>query len=214
MKMRSRRSPFGRRPPTRTAKRRILIICEGRKTEAEYFRNIRSVFRNSLIEIELDRGGGVPKSLVERAVARKREAEHLARSQRDAFLSYDEVWCVFDVDRHPNLPEAKQQATHNGISLAISNPCFELWALLHLQEHSSHAEGKTIFQLLKRRFPGYQKVLPFDQIHPGYDLAVERAKILEQRRREADDVGGNPSTGVYKLTETIRQGGKPFVPRE
>jgi hypothetical protein len=30
------------------------------------------------------------------------------------------VWCVFDVDIHPNLPEAKQQARDNGLSLAIS----------------------------------------------------------------------------------------------
>jgi hypothetical protein len=53
----------------------------------------------------------------------------------------DEVWCVFDVDEHPKLAEARDQANANGIQLAVSNPCFELWLLLHFQEHRAHAGG-------------------------------------------------------------------------
>jgi hypothetical protein len=44
----------------------------------------------------------------------------------------DEFWCVFDVEwprNHPGLLEAVQQAQANGIYLAISNPCFELWLM-------------------------------------------------------------------------------------
>jgi hypothetical protein len=36
------------------------------------------------------------------------------------------VWCVFDIDEHPVIPEAKDQAPANRIELTISNPYFEL----------------------------------------------------------------------------------------
>lgn len=212
--MRRRRHDLRRNSPNREPKKRILIVCEGIRTEASYFSDLRAAFRNPLIDIEIDSKGGVPKTLVERAVAHKKAAERDAHSKRDDFLRYDEVWCVFDVDEHPNILDAQQQARDNKINLAISNPCFELWALIHLQEHSTHEERDVIAHLLRAHFPSYRKVLPFNQIHSGYHQAVRRARNLEQRRREADDVGGNPSTGVYRLTETIREGGKPIVPKE
>jgi len=196
-----------RRPPRREPKRRILVLCEGGVTEAGYFKNLRSEHRNQLVDVEIDPQGGVPKTLVERAAARKKEAEREARSQRDDFLRYDEVWCVFDVDEHPHLPDAQQQARDNGIELAVSNPCFELWALLHFQDHSAFVERRRLRGMLKRHLPGYDKALPYERLRPGYTQAVQRATDLDRRREEAGVVGGNPSTGVYRLTEKIRLGG-------
>ncbi len=88
--------------------------------------------------------GGTPKTLVERAVEIKTTAEKAARSGKDENLKYDSVWCVFDVDEHPYLAEAQQQARDNGISVAVSNPCFELWALLHFQEQRGHIERHEV----------------------------------------------------------------------
>lgn len=198
---------LGRRPPRREPKRRILIVCEGRVTEAGYFKDLRRAFRNPLVEVEIDDQKGVPKTLVERAAVRKKAAERDAKSQRDEFLSYDEVWCVFDVDEHPHLSDAQQQARDNGIDLAVSNPCFELWALLHFQDHSAFVERKRLRGMLKRHLPGYDKALPYESLRPGYAQAIQRATDLDRRREEANDVGGNPSTGVYRLTEKIRLGG-------
>lgn len=38
---------------------------------------------------------------------------------------------------HPGLTDAIEQARQNGIWLAISNPCFELWLVLHFQDQSA-----------------------------------------------------------------------------
>lgn len=198
---------FRRRPPRREPKRRILVICEGTVTEAGYLKEIRSLFRNLLVEIEIDDEGGVPKTLVERAAVRKKAAEREAKGQRDEFLRYDMVWCVFDVDEHPHLLDARQQARDNGIDLAVSNPCFELWALLHFQDQTAYLERAEARRRLKEHVPGYDKALPFKRLHPMYSEAVKRARNLDRRREEAQDSGGNPSTGVYKLTELIREGG-------
>jgi hypothetical protein len=72
----------------------------------------------------------------------------------------EEVWCVFDIDEHPLIPEAKDQARANGIEMAISNPCFELWALLHFQDQRAHIEQGKVQQSRRQRMPGYEKRVP------------------------------------------------------
>jgi len=160
-----------------------------------------------VVEVKVEPAGPTPKQLVERAVKMKKAAERDARAFRDSFLLYDEVWCVLDIDQHPRLPDARQQAKANGISLAISNPCFELWALLHFQEQSGYLQGRTARARLKKHMPRYDKVLPFESLDPHYLIAVGRAQELDRRCEEAGCPGGNPSTGVYRLTERIRESG-------
>jgi hypothetical protein len=105
-----------RRRPLRQPKPRFLIVCEGTVTEPRYFSDVRHIER-SLIDLQIE-PGGTPKTLVERAVERKREADGKARKLKDDNQRYEEVWCVFDIDEHPLIPEAKDQARANGIELA------------------------------------------------------------------------------------------------
>lgn len=114
------------------------------------------------------------------------------------------MWCVFDVDEHPHIPDAKQQARDNGILLAISNPCFELWALLHFQDQTAHIERRDAYRLVCEHIAEYVKELPFEKLQPGYADAVKRAIALEKRHEAAMmDRGSNPSTGVYMLLQSI-----------
>jgi hypothetical protein len=200
-------SELRRRKPSREPRPRILIVCEGRRTEPSYFRALRVQFR-AVVELEVEPGETTPRKLVRRAMAMKQEAEFDARSQGDRFLRYDEVWCVFDIDEHPYLADASQQAQAHGIGLAISNPCFELWALLHFQEQSAFIRGKAARDRLKKHLPDYQKILPFELLEPHYAAAVSRARELDRRCEAAGCPGGNPSTGVYRLTERIREGSR------
>jgi hypothetical protein len=197
-----RRSPFG------GLRRHILIVCEGKVTEVGYFEACRLAFRNASVKVDIDRRDGAPRTLVQRAIRLRKEAEIRAVKRGDDFFRYDEVWCVFDVDDRPDLAPLRQEAEQNGISLAISNPCFELWALLHFQGHTSHIERQALTGLLRRRLPDYQKALPFERIHSGYAQAVQRAAALDRHWEDTEDPGGNPSTGVYRLTERIREGGR------
>lgn len=194
-----------RRPPWREVKPRILVVCEGTVTEPRYFEDLRRKERAALVEIVIDGDGGEPKTLVERAVERKKQAERDAERYRDDNRRFDAVWCVFDVDEHPRLADARQQARDNGIELAVSNPCFELWALLHLQEQNAHVSRHQTRQRLKKHLRAYDKELPFEQIDAHYQQAVRRAEALDKRHQEIDEPGTNPSTGVYRLTERIRR---------
>lgn len=148
--------------------------------------------------------GGTPKTLVERAAELKREANRKANSRNDVNSRYDEVWCVFDIDEHPFVPDAKQQAQQHQIKVAISNPCFELWVLLHFQDQQAHIERGAVQHLCRQYLPGYSKRLPYEQLAPLYDQARRRAGDLAAWQATRGGEGSNPSTAVYKLTERIK----------
>lgn len=148
----------------------------------------------------------MPRTVVEVAIRLKDEADQEARRQRDENLRWDEVWGVFDVDAHPKLGEAKQLAKDHFINLAISNPCFELWALLHFQDQRAHIERQKVRAALQRHMPGYDKTLDFPRMHPTYDDARRRAVQLTLEAERHDASERNPTTGVPRLTELIRTG--------
>jgi hypothetical protein len=195
-----------RRPPFREPLPRILIVCEGTSTEPAYFRETRHLER---IPVELAfRPGGVPKTLVERAVALKRRANQAAKQNKDSNQNYDHIWCVFDVDEHPYLPESRQQAKDNQIEIAVSNPCFELWALLHFRDQSARIERVALHSECKKFIPGYVKKLPASKLLPLYGDALRRDQELDTWQRSRGSDGANPSTGVYRLTEQIKSHGR------
>jgi hypothetical protein len=210
-----RSKPLRRGTPKREPRQRLLVLCEGKITEPTYFRAFRHEHKSHLVDVEVVPECGVPKSLVELAVEQKKRAEKEARRRGDPYLKYDEVWCVFDTDEHPNLLEAKQQAKDNGLKLAISNPCFELWVLLHFQDQRAHQDRAWIQAACRRHLPDFVKQVPYDRVQPSYAEAVARAKALVKWQAEQDRPGGNPCTAVHELTERIAELGKdPFLNRK
>ncbi len=197
-----------RRKPRVERRDRVLIVCEGRATEPDYFRSLRHELRAGPIVIRINDESGVPKTVVERAVQLKKDAERDAKRERDANLRFDEVWCVFDVDTHPNLPAALQQADANGIYVALSNPCFELWILLHFENHRAHIDSKAAGRACRKHLPKYQKHITYAELKAEYPSAVDRAMALEAWQKSRDNSGGNPSTSVHTLTERLRGLGK------
>ena len=202
---RHRKRPPGRRPPHREPGRRVLVVCEGVVTEREYLRGFQRWCRNPLVDVEIAREHGVPRTVVEVAKRLKHAAERDARSQKDAFLAYDSVWCVIDVDEHPKLDEALDMARANGVEVALSNPCFELWLRLHFRESPGMRDRKAAQRMTGEFLPGYDKHLSFDALQGGYEDAVRRAERLDTLAAEAGEPGRNPTTGVYRLTEEIRR---------
>lgn len=197
-----RRDSLRRRRPTRSPKLRFLVVCEGEVTEPRYFRQLRHLLK-SLIDLEILPGGD-PKILVERAVLKRSEADKAASQKHDSYLAYDQVWCVCDVDEHPRLNDALQQARDNGIDAAVSNPCFELWALLHFQDQTAHIERGAVQHLCREHMPGYKKELPCETLLKRHPEAAERAIRLDQSHKTLGTPGGNPSTGVYRLVAMIK----------
>ncbi len=95
-------------------------------------------------------------------------------------------------------------ARDNGIRLAISNPCFELWLLLHFRESPGMQDRARMKAMLTKHVPGYDKHVEYATYSAGYTQAVKRAERMDKAAEQAHESGRNPTTGVYKLTESIR----------
>jgi hypothetical protein len=148
--------------------------------------------RNSTVKVSIPREHGDPRRLVE--IAKGMGAEE-----------FDEIWCVFDRDQHERFHEAIQMARDNGFELAVSNPDFELWLLLHFRESPGARHRDDLRRLLRdEHLPGYDKKLDFDKLAPGVPAATRRAERLA---RDAHDLGDdpfkNPTTGFYRLTNSM-----------
>ena len=104
------------------------------RTEDGYLLPLRRGLRDHVL-ITVDTRGGAPPTLVERAIAAKQETQRDAARGRGR--AYDEVWCTSDRDIHPNVPEVLDLAGRNGVDVVMSNPCIELWFVLHFEDQTA-----------------------------------------------------------------------------
>lgn len=198
-----------RRPhKPRERKKRFLIFCEGRETEPSYLSGLIKFLRSPLIEIEIGDQQGDPKGLVELAKARRNEARKSAKHAKDDSLLFDEVWCVFDVDEHTRLLDAIQQARALSIKLAISNPCFELWLLIHFQDQWAYIERGQARSAVKKCMPGYDKTVDYSLIAGRGAAALDRAEKMEARGVSAGEKHVNPSSGMWHLVTDLCEDAK------
>ena len=204
---RNRERKPGRRVPFRKARPLILIVCEGEITEPEYLKGFTNAVRNPLVDIRIAPEHGVPKTLVDTAKRHKKDAEKRGEREKDENLKFDEVWVVFDFDEHPKIPDSMQMARDNDIEVAMSNPSFELWLLLHFRDSPGMKDRKVVLALLKKFIDGYDKHVNYADYADGYSQAVERSARLDKLALKSGQSGCNPTAGVYRLTESIRIGG-------
>lgn len=190
-----------RRAPRTDERKRYVVFCEGRVTEPGYLvalERYHRVTRNFVFDIH--EGVGPPRTLVERAKQAKTEAGTVAADT--------EYWCVFDVEApepHPGLQDAVVMARDNGIRVAVSNPCFELWLILHYADRTAWLTTATA-ESLRSQYDGStgKGINGEDYVQHRMD-AVGRAKNLKSRHegdmtRFPDD---NPSSGMFKLVEAV-----------
>lgn len=205
-----RRTP-GRRPPGKA----ILIVTEGAVTEPLYFTSLRSEYKLSVIDVAIVGEGASPITVVDRAITlreeRTREVRRALRRGELAELAFDEVWCVFDVEvSHENasLARAIDRAVDRQINLAVSNPAFEFWLLLHFTDTTrSFRNADEVRRVLKDYDPVYEKNEDcFPRLRAHTTDAIARAERI--LRGAADNTFPHPSTTVYKLVQVIQGMGR------
>jgi hypothetical protein len=201
--VRGSKPPF-RQVTARAQRREILAFVEGRETEERYLTHWARRHRDRvLVTIDPFRGG--PLQLVEHAVEAKKRDERDAKRGRGK--PYDEIWCVFDIDEHPNIESARSLAERNDIALAVSNPCIELWFLLHFAERFAYLDRYEA-QRLARAHLGAGKVLhegALETLTVRIEDATRRAQKLEEKHEgDGSPLGANPGSGMWRLVDRIR----------
>ena len=147
-------------------------------------------------------------------VARAREEVNRSRrfGSRQGSLSFDEIWCVFDVDEHPNRSQAIFEARQSDINVAVSNPCFELWLVLHVEGRARPVHRSDIQRDATKLNLIRGKNVPDAAwrggLEDGYEDAKRRAQGLDRMHDgNQSPQRSNPSTGVWRLVDRIRPKG-------
>ncbi|MEQ8189027.1 MAG: RloB family protein [Candidatus Eremiobacterota bacterium] len=185
-------------------KTRILIVCEGTKTEPNYFIKFQDVLDDMRIEVKIAGTGYNTESLIEYARILKENG------------NYNQVWCVFDRDSftEESIRKAFSQARKYKFRIAFSNEAFELWYLLHFNYyHSAITRNDYIKKLdkeFKKTFPEmklrYRKNMSdiFDILKDKQQHAINHAdRILKSYGSNYRPEKSNPSTTVHFLVKEL-----------
>jgi hypothetical protein len=181
-----------------------------------YFQALIKALNGALIELVVIEGAGSPITLKDKAKELVR-AQKIRRSKANSFEGNDQIWVVFDEDQHPNVPRAIAESRDLGIGVAYSNPCFELWLMLHIQDFDQPLDHRDIQRDFKKVCPSYdsaaRKALDCTDLLKNLSQAELRAeKQLERRMKEAP-IGGAPNrpfTTAFKLTRAIGAAHRAF----
>lgn len=191
---------------------RFLIVCEGAKTEPNYFNG----FRVPQLVVDAVGMGHNTLSLVEEAIRLKDEKE--AEAQRRGRAPYDQCWCVFDRDSFDadDFNSAIRKAGAAGFHVAYTNEAFELWYLLHFDDHGSALNRSQYDGILADRLGhGYQKNsrTMYAELLDRQVEAIRRAEsLLAGYGADHNPQQNNPCTTVHLLVKALRENSTPRLP--
>ncbi len=200
---------LARRKACRESYDRVLVVCEGEKTEPLYFQELADVYRlNSANVCVTGDCGSSPKRVVE-------YAQDLYKQSCKENNTFDRVFCVFDKDTHPSYHQALDMIAaimpKNVFAAIASVPCFEYWLLLHFTytNQAFFATGRysiagAVEHALKKYWPDYEKSTSgsFSYCQSSLDFAIKNAK---RALKSAEACGNdNPSTRVHELVTYLQ----------
>jgi len=181
----------------------VIIASEDTYAVKQYFRRFRTR-RVEFKVLETHDCHSSPKDVMTRLD--KYNAE-------EATVDGDQFWICVDSDHWiepnhiDNLVQVVRECRQKGYGVALSNPCFELWLLLHFRDFQASdvpCRCGEVEKQLRLVVGGYRKdnITALPLTVGGVQLAIERALKLD-----TDDqvLPKKPATRVYKLLEVLLQ---------
>lgn len=171
----------------------FLVFCEG-ETEKVYVDSLRLTYRKPIKIISLKEGDKITPHLMEQRV---KETKISPSDQSRIFLMYD-----LDV---PAIHNRLQQCSAKLNCLELySNPCIELWFLLHHRQQAGYLASKSCINELKKSkdiWKDYKKAeltkKQKDFLWENRCEAIKRAKKLPKNN--------NPSSSIYLFLEELEK---------
>ncbi|MEZ4888515.1 MAG: RloB family protein [Chitinophagales bacterium] len=176
--------------------RLFVIVAEGEREDA-YFKWFHE--KNLRISVEIvmrEENKSAPKHFLERL---DKYIDSTGWREKDGDL----VWFVLDVDRWERK-EIEDLRIHceqkNNWNIAISNPCFEVWVIFHLQKEieDKGEMPKDLKHLIPQLIQGGFNL---ENICPLIETATENAKNADAN--SAHHFPYRMKTKVYQLAEQM-----------
>lgn len=173
--------------PDKRMRRIALVICEG-ETEENYLNLIRKWYKSPVRIVSRVEGTRITQALVDK---HERGLKISAKDKVDTFLMYD-----MDVSAiNKKLMACKAE-------LLLSNPCFEIWLLLHAKDQKTALSSEAVLKELKKSasvWNNYNKSVYTDTqktfLREHLENAINRARALKDYQ--------NPSSRIYRLLEVL-----------
>lgn len=181
-------------------KQRFVIVHEGKETEREYIRHLKDLFNlNRVCHIETHSPG---HSSIASMISKMEQ-------ESDDAQEPDRHWIVLDRDADTHtyrqfiaLADWEMQRGNNQV--ALSNPRFEYWLLLHVEEYPGISNAASD-SYIRSRIPNYTKNLTGCKnafTKETITAAIERANRKEIPQCSCPDI---PGTGVGHLVQQMIQ---------
>lgn len=192
-----------RKGPTRAAYPRMLIVCEGSKTEVNYFEEIRQEGRLPSVNVRVIHSplGTEPKQIVEGA-----------EQEFDKTKGFEKIYAVFDLT-YANavaMAQARNGRLKNdekrfvSFEPVVTVPCFELWLLLHFVNQLAPIHRHDALVQVQHHLPGYQKANKGTYAATVDNLAVAMQRAADLKIHNSRLPGIAPYTDVHELVAILR----------
>lgn len=173
--------------PQRTMKPVFLVFCEG-ETESNYIDFVRREYHSPIKIVSKTEGNKISQNVI------TQRQNELKNSKNDVIKTF----LMYDLDVKP-LNEKLKSCDAEWL---CSNPCIELWFLLHSKNQTAEISTDKCTTELKKSSDGWQQyrkgALTETQkeiLRVNKDTAITRAQCLTEY--------ANPSSTVYRLLEEI-----------
>lgn len=173
--------------PDKKMRRIALVICEG-ETEVSYINLLKRWYKSPVRIVSHIEGTKITQSLVDK---RTQELKISAFDKVQTFLMYD-----------MDVPAVNEKVMACNAELLLSNPCFEIWLLLHVKDQKTALSSEALLKELKKSamvWSNYNKSVFTDTqkafLKEHVSVAISRAKGLKEFQ--------NPSSQIYKLVEIL-----------
>ena len=195
----------------RQAPANYLIVCEGKKTEPNYFnglkRKINEKYGNKvdvlIPNIDVKGTGMNTTSLV----------KYTQKTVNHANKVYGQVWVVLDKDDYNN--EQFDSAINNcNYNVAWSNSNFELWLIAHFKKVNRYISKDDVLEELSKEFQKkglgdytkndtniFDKVTSEGKLH----TAIRNCEYMEKLNKDGQASQRNPMTRVYKIVDGLKE---------
>ena len=195
----------------RLAPANYLIVCEGRKTEPNYFNGLKKKINEkygdkvdvSIPNIDIKGAGMNTTSLV----------KYTQKIVNYSNKKYGQIWVVFDKDEFDDkqFDEAISNCDYN---VAWSNPNFELWLLSHFKKINKYISKDEVMEELKKEF-SKEKLGRYTKSDEGIfdkvtengrlEVAIKNCKSLDELNKNKQPSKRNPMTKIYKIVEGLKE---------
>lgn len=195
----------------RQAPANYLIVCEGKKTEPNYFNGLKKKINEKygnkvdvlIPNIDIKGIGMNTTSLV----------KYTQKTVNHANKVYGQVWVVFDKDDY-NDEQFNSAIDNCNYNVAWSNPNFELWLLAHFKKVNRYISKDDVIQELSKEFQKkglgdytkndtdiFDKVTSEGKLH----TAIKNCEYMEELNKDGQASQRNPMTKVYKIVDGLKE---------